>query len=62
MRTRQLVERLLFHLRRAICEKKLPEFDMGNHVRYTAERVENLINSLFQIGKFEGLNAQILLA
>ncbi|XP_075473460.1 exocyst complex component EXO70A1-like [Primulina tabacum] len=55
-----LLKRLLFHLISAICKKNLPEFDMGNHVRYTADGLENLINSLFQmkLGKFEGMNCK----
>ncbi|XP_075505289.1 exocyst complex component EXO70A1-like [Primulina tabacum] len=58
LKTCQLVAKAIVPSYKSYLQKFMPEFDMGNHVRYTPERLENLINSLFQMkpGKFVGMN------
>ncbi|XP_073300619.1 exocyst complex component EXO70A1-like [Primulina huaijiensis] len=60
LKTCQLIEKAIVPSYKSYLQKNLPEFDMGNHVRYTADSLENLINSLFQmkLGKFEGMNCR----
>ncbi|KZV43455.1 hypothetical protein F511_09898 [Dorcoceras hygrometricum] len=58
LKTCQLVAKAIVPSYKSYLQKFMPEFDMGNYVRYTSESLENLINSLFQMkrGKFEGMN------
>ncbi|XP_073135890.1 exocyst complex component EXO70A1-like [Henckelia pumila] len=63
LNTCHLVAKAIVPSYKSYLQKNLPEFDMGNSVRYTAESLENLINSLFQmkLGKFEGVNCTDML-